>query len=247
MFSFLHPISFTLLHHVWTLNPLEDTAAVLAAASVMGLAWRSSWAWPVSLLATVLYGCVFLKARLYGDALRHVVYVVATLYGWWAWALEARRVRQAMKTTPVTGVGARVEQGLGANAPLVESGAEASYGEAGWMRLCAPARFSWRGAMPMALVALAVGLLWAWSLQNWTNDPNPWMDGSLSAAALLAQLWTARRYRASWILWAVIDCFDAGLFVLRGLYVTAALHLAYVAMAAYGWALWHEAPRDTAP
>ncbi|WP_018980709.1 nicotinamide riboside transporter PnuC [Saccharibacter floricola] len=93
---------------------------------------------------------------------------------------------------------------------------------------------------------LSILLAWGWSiaLQRWSDDPTPVLDASLSSASLLAQLWTARRHRASWLLWAVIDLVYTGLFITRALYPTALLYGFFIALALYGYTTWR--PRQNA-
>lgn len=103
--------------------------------------------------------------------------------------------------------------------------------------------------VPLALISTALtgAIAWGWTaaLQHWSDDPTPLMDASLSSASLLAQLWTARRYRESWLLWGAIDLIYTGLFITRGLYPTAFLYGSFIALSLYGYCAWrpsHERP-----
>ena len=49
------------------------------------------WNWPVGIANTVLFFFVFLRARLYGDALLQVVFTALNLYGWWLWTRPGER------------------------------------------------------------------------------------------------------------------------------------------------------------
>lgn len=64
---------------------LELLAAVLSAFGVWLTAKRRPLAWPVGLVSVVLYGWVFIDARLYSDALLQGIYVILLFYGWWRW------------------------------------------------------------------------------------------------------------------------------------------------------------------
>lgn len=58
----------------------------LAALAVVFLAQRRTlWTWPVQALATVLLFVVYTSAHLGGLALRQVVILAISLYGWWRW------------------------------------------------------------------------------------------------------------------------------------------------------------------
>lgn len=128
------------------------------------------------------------------------------------------------------------------------------YGWWNWRRAMAagapdapPARPAVVAARPIALLAaLALGVLFALGLgaamARYTNAAAAWLDAALTAASLVAQFWTARLYRASWVLWIATDVVYVGLYLSRNLPVTAALYAAFVPMAAYGWWRWRAAP-----
>ncbi|HTW61514.1 MAG TPA: nicotinamide riboside transporter PnuC [Terracidiphilus sp.] len=65
------------------------------AATVLGI-WlttrRLLICWPITLLADFLYLAVFIRARLFSDALLQIFFVAFTLYGWWHWWRGVRQV-----------------------------------------------------------------------------------------------------------------------------------------------------------
>jgi len=66
-------------------SQLEAVAFVLSLIMV-GLNLRvSHWAWPFSVLSSLLYGLLFVRSRLYGEAGLQVVFVLLSLWGWWCW------------------------------------------------------------------------------------------------------------------------------------------------------------------
>jgi nicotinamide mononucleotide transporter len=86
--------------------------------------------------------------------------------------------------------------------------------------------------------AIAIG----WFTSRYTDAALPWMDATLSGFSLVAQYWTARRYRANWLLWIVVDLFYVGMFVFKGLLLTAGLYAAMIVLAAVGYYRWRNAP-----
>lgn len=64
---------------------LEWIGALAGLICVWLVARASIWNWPVSIVNTTLYFAVFLRARLYGDALLQVVFTLLGIYGWWSW------------------------------------------------------------------------------------------------------------------------------------------------------------------
>lgn len=96
-----------------------------------------------------------------------------------------------------------------------------------------------------AVLGLAAGALGAvaigWFTSRYTNAALPWMDSALSSFSLVAQLWTARRHAASWLLWIALDLIYVGMFVYKGLLPTASLYAAMVVLAIVGFRRWQTA------
>ncbi|QDH15236.1 nicotinamide riboside transporter PnuC [Oecophyllibacter saccharovorans] len=96
---------------------------------------------------------------------------------------------------------------------------------------------TWPKVLSALGVTLAGAWLWALILRH-TDDPLPFLDALLSSASLLGQFWMACRYRASWLLWIVVDSVYVGLFASRHLDLTALLYACFTLMAVYGWRQW---------
>lgn len=96
-----------------------------------------------------------------------------------------------------------------------------------------------------ALVGLAAGAIGAvaigWFMSRYTNAALPWMDAALSSFSLVAQYWTARRHTANWLLWIVVDILYVGMFLVKGLTLTAGLYAAMIALAVIGYRQWRKA------
>ncbi len=67
------------------MNPIEILAAVLSALGVWLMARRRPWAWPVGLVAVLIYAWVFIEVRLYSDALLQGAFAAMLIYGWSRW------------------------------------------------------------------------------------------------------------------------------------------------------------------
>jgi nicotinamide mononucleotide transporter len=98
-----------------------------------------------------------------------------------------------------------------------------------------------------ALAGLAAGALGAgaigWFTSHHTDAALPWMDAGLSSFSLVAQYWTARRQAESWLLWIAVDVLYVGMFVFKGLWLTAGLYAAMIALAVLGYRAWRRAQR----
>ncbi|MBW8902215.1 MAG: nicotinamide mononucleotide transporter, partial [Massilia sp.] len=101
---------------------------------------------------------------------------------------------------------------------------------------------------------------WAWSLAGWaigffvlsaflkafTDTDVPHMDGFLTAGSLLGQLLTARKKIENWHTWIVVDVLYVGLYIYKGLHLTAILYAVFVVLAVLGLRAWSAAARDDA-
>jgi nicotinamide mononucleotide transporter len=90
------------------------------------------------------------------------------------------------------------------------------------------------------LAGAAGGVAIGWLTSHYTDAALPWMDASLTSFSLVAQWWTARRHRANWLLWIAVDVIYVGMFVFKGLWLTAGLYAAFVGLAVIGWRRWRQ-------
>lgn len=110
---------------------IELVAAGFGLGCVVLTIRENIWCWPTGLVQVVLYIFVFYEARLYSDALLHVVYVVLQIYGWHHW-LRGGPARDAL---PVTGLGARFPRWIAA---VLAISAAWGYGMARWTDAALP-------------------------------------------------------------------------------------------------------------
>jgi nicotinamide mononucleotide transporter len=68
------------------MSVIEIAAVVSSALGVWLVTRRKVVAWPITLLACVLYAEVFREAKLYSDMLLQGVYAAFSIYGWWHWS-----------------------------------------------------------------------------------------------------------------------------------------------------------------
>jgi nicotinamide mononucleotide transporter len=101
------------------------------------------------------------------------------------------------------------------------------------------------GLAPM-LKGLAAGLagslLLGAVMAHLTDAAQPWLDAALTGFSLVAQLWMAHKRLQCWALWVVVDVIFVGLFLYKGLYLTAALYALFTLIAVRGWLEWRRDP-----
>lgn len=85
---------------------IEAIAAILVLANVALVARRTLWNYPVGLAAVALYSVIFLRAKLYSDALLQFFFFIVQLYGWANWARN--KGEQGAVTVERLGAGARI-------------------------------------------------------------------------------------------------------------------------------------------
>ncbi|MFC5741693.1 nicotinamide riboside transporter PnuC [Dyella tabacisoli] len=67
------------------MTALELLAALLSAWGVWLTTRRNPWCWPIGLVSVLLYGGIFVDAKLYSDALLQMIFAFFLVYGWQCW------------------------------------------------------------------------------------------------------------------------------------------------------------------
>jgi nicotinamide mononucleotide transporter len=94
----------------------------------------------------------------------------------------------------------------------------------------------------IAGVLLAIGVVaWVALSTLTTRLPGvalPRLDAALATASLVAQWMMTRKLLENWTLWIVLDVAYVGMFIFKGLYLTAANYAVYLALAVLGHVAW---------
>lgn len=85
----MDPVAFVVAGSPVTWTELVGDLTGLACVYLVARA--NVWNWPLGIANTVLFFFVFLRARLYGDALLQVVFTLLNGYGWWVWTRGGER------------------------------------------------------------------------------------------------------------------------------------------------------------
>lgn len=64
---------------------IEAWAFVLSLAMVGFNLRVNPWGWPLAIASSILYGILFARSRLYGEATLQLVFVSLSAWGWWQW------------------------------------------------------------------------------------------------------------------------------------------------------------------
>jgi len=71
----------------------------------------------------------------------------------------------------------------------------------------------------------------------------PWLDAILVAVSLVAQWMMTRKLLENWLLWIGVDVVYIGLFISRGLPLTALLYTVFLGLAMLGYVQWRRSAR----
>ena len=95
------------------------------------------------------------------------------------------------------------------------------------------------GSRAWVLVAWLAGfVLLSTFLDNFTDTDVPHADAFLTAGSLLGQLLLARKKLENWHIWIAVDILYVGLYVYKGLMLTAVLYGVFVLLAIAGLRTW---------
>ena len=98
-----------------------------------------------------------------------------------------------------------------------------------------------------ALAAWLAGfVLLSTFLANFTDTDVPHADGFLTAGSLVGQLLLARKKIENWYMWIAVDILYVGLYLYKGLVLTAVLYGVFVLLAIAGLRTWSGIARERA-
>lgn len=78
-------------------SQLECWAFILSLLMV-GLNLKvNAWGWPLAIISSILYGLLFARSKLYGEASLQILFVVMSVWGWWQWLAGKGEDDQALR------------------------------------------------------------------------------------------------------------------------------------------------------
>lgn len=98
-------------------------------------------------------------------------------------------------------------------------------------------------ALRLVLIATTSAVLLGSMLHRTTDAALPYMDSALTSASLVAQWMMTRKLLENWIVWISVDVLYVGMFVYKGLCVTALLYAIFLGLAIKGWIDWRNSMR----
>ncbi|MDQ6633319.1 MAG: nicotinamide riboside transporter PnuC [Gemmatimonadota bacterium] len=90
----------------------------------------------------------------------------------------------------------------------------------------------------LSLIALSGAAVLGTLLRHTTDAALPYMDSLLSSTSLVAQWMMTRKKLENWLVWIAVDVLYVGMFIFKGLYLTAGLYAVFLALAVRGYIDW---------
>lgn len=98
-----------------------------------------------------------------------------------------------------------------------------------------------RRTIPLLVVAYAVlHIVIYWLLVTFTNSTVPVCDSFTTALSIVALWMLSRKYTEQWLVWFVVDAVTVGLYIYKGIPITAGLYALYTLLAVIGYMKWRK-------
>jgi nicotinamide mononucleotide transporter len=96
----------------------------------------------------------------------------------------------------------------------------------------------------LIVIGVAGWLLLATITSRLPGAALPYADAALVSGSLIAQYMMTKKYIENWLLWIVIDVFYVGMFIFKGLRLTAFNYAIYLVLAVMGYVSWRKSQRE---
>ena len=94
-----------------------------------------------------------------------------------------------------------------------------------------------------AAAAAAYAVLHAaiyWVLVHFTDSSVPFWDAMTTALCIVAYWMLSRKYVEQWLVWLAVDAITVGLYIFKGIPLTASLYALYCVLAVAGYMRWQK-------
>lgn len=98
-------------------------------------------------------------------------------------------------------------------------------------------------ALVLAYAALHVAIYFI--LVNFTNSTVPICDSFTTALSIVALWMLSKKYTEQWLVWLVVDGVTVGLYIYKGIPITAGLYAVYTVLAALGYKKWRKIEKSS--
>lgn len=95
-----------------------------------------------------------------------------------------------------------------------------------------------RLVVPLIVVYLTLHATIYYILVEFTDSTVPFWDSMTTALSMVAMWLLSRKYIEQWLVWFVVDAITVGLYLYKGIPLTAVLYTLYTALAIVGYLRW---------
>lgn len=199
----------------FTWTPLELWANIFTIACIVLAGRNSIHTWWTGLVGCVLYGIMFYNVQLYADATLQVFFFATGVIGWLAW--KSKPVLKRTNPSFIAGETGKQYHEL-QELPIGKANKEYMVVAVG--------------------TAVAVAIAYGWLLHTFTNAYAPWIDSTVLAFSVVAQLLLMSRSIQTWQVWLLVNTLSVPLFWSRELYLTSVLYGFFWINAAVSYFNW---------
>lgn len=175
--------------------------------------------WIVGLVMPAVHGSLYFVSGLYADCAMQLYYIAAGLYGWAVWRRGAQR-----KGTARADAATHTDERADVASPIRTT----------------PWRYVPGLVAAYAALHGAIYLL----LTHFTDSTVPFWDSLTTALCIVAYWMLSRKLAEQWLMWLVVDLVCVGLYLYKGIPLTAGLYALYSALAVAGYLRWRRAAAE---
>ena len=198
-----------------------------AVATIFGLLciWYASQAKLINfffgIINVSLFAVIFYQIQLYGLLMLQVFFLLANIYGWYAWqakndcdeTLEIRWLTREKRFIAIAFTTLAIAALTYAIDPVFQ-------------------------ALTNAVISLLNGLGIEQAAVIVEPDAYPFWDASITIMSVVAQILMTRKYVENWLLWMVVNVISVGVYIAQGVYVLALEYTLVFFIAANGFRHW---------
>lgn len=92
----------------------------------------------------------------------------------------------------------------------------------------------------ISILAVIVFTFLLGTVLKYTPASYPYIDSFCTACSLVAQVFLARKVMENWLIWIFVDIIYVGVYIFKGLHLTAVMYAIYVAIALMGYIDWRK-------
>lgn len=92
----------------------------------------------------------------------------------------------------------------------------------------------------LVLVYLVLHVVLYFMLSEFTDSRVPFFDSMSTALSIVAMWMLSRKLVEQWLVWLVVDMISVGLYLYKGIPITAMLYTLYCALAVAGYMRWRK-------